>query len=554
MKEIYSIPIDGIDYAVGLEWEEILITKSTNINNEIKSVAKRKNKDSGCKISTDSKIQIGLSRPNTKNMPVAACFVSKALKDTLFVMKVNNIDNWVCYVNSEGLIVDGREGIFGREQLIDIIDELGILGTLKIACSEADKEEIFSEDSLDYDFNIISIQEILGLNKKTSDDIVTLLVKEGSLISKLLYGAVICGIAGAGYYLFFTEDQLFVDIVNQELSLPLNAKEQAFDKVYKENQAKIEESIYQNSGKLMLREKVESNIYTKKEIYEHIKELYETYPLYFYEWEFDSIQFVKSDDNKDIKFSVIYRRIENSIGFYSEIKDKAIELAKSKFNLYNINAYPGDLDNNVIIIDHYFKKPAELKADQPELEIMNKLEADKKKAEKQIENIKSRITETEYRVGTELGFFARKFGSDVQDAADEIEGDVASGIKIYDGLIKSYKNSGQKEIVIPDSYYNGNKNDFVNMIQRNSFYVWRDEKQPQYLPPPPSDREKLENFKAFAKSWDFTMNSSSYSTQGVGSIERAVDLLDKTDISIYTVNYKIETETWYIKGELYEKN
>lgn len=92
------------------------------------------------------------------------------------------------------------------------------------------------------------------------------------------------------------------------------------------------------------------------------------------------------------------------------------------------------------------------------------------------------------------------------------------------------------------------------MIQRNSFYVWRDEKQPQYLPPPPSDREKLENFKAFAKSWDFTMNSSSYSTQGVGSIERAVDLLDKTDISIYTVNYKIETETWYIKGELYEKN
>jgi len=545
MKEIYSIPIDGIDYAVGLEWEEIIITKSTNINNEIKSVAKRKNKDSGCKISTDSKIQIGLSRPNTKNMPVAACFVSKALKDTLFVMKVNNIDNWVCYVNSEGLVVDGREGIFGREQLIDIIDELSILGTLKIACSEADKEEIFSEDSLDYDFNFISIQEILGLNKKTSDDVVSLLVKEGSLISKLIYGAVICGIAGAGYYLFFTEDQLYIDIVNQELSIPLNAKEQAFEKVYKENQAKIAESIYQNSGKFMLREKVESNIYTKKEIYEHMKELYETYPLYFYEWEFDSIQFVKSDDNRDIKFSVVYRRIENSIGFYSEIKDKIIELAKSKFNLYNINAYPGDLDNNVIIIDHYFKKPAELKEDQPELEIMNKLDADKKKAEKQVESIRSRITETEYRVGTELGFFARKFGSDVQDAADEIEGDVANGIKIYDKLIKTYKNSGQKEIVIPESYYSGNKNDFVNMTQRNSFYVWRDEKQPKYLPPPPSEREKL---------GDFTMNSSSYSTQGVGSIERAVDLLDKTDISIYTVNYKIETETWYIKGELYEKN
>lgn len=554
MKEIYSIPIDGVDYAVGLEWEEIIITKSTNINNEIKSVAKRKNKDSGCKISTDSKIQIGLSRPNTKNMPVAACFVSKALKDTLFVMKVNNIDNWVCYVNSEGLVVDGREGIFGREQLIDLIDELSILGTLKIACSETDKEEIFSDDGLDYDFNFITIQEILELHKRTSDDVVGLLVKEGSIIRKLLYGAVLCGVAGAGYYLFFVEDQLYLDVINQELSIPLNAKEKDFQKVYNDNQAKIAESIYQNSGKFILREKVESNIYSKQEIYQYMKDLYESYPLYFYEWEFDSIQFVKSEDNKDIKFSVVYKRIANSIGYYSEIKDKAIELAKSKFTLYNITAYPGDLDNNIIIIDHYFKKPAELKTNQSEMEIMNKLDKEKKKAEKQIDDIKTRISDTEYRVSTETGFFAKKFGSAVQDAADEIEGDVASGIKIYDTLIKSYKNSGQQEIIIPESYYSGNKNDFVNMTQQNSFYIWRDDKQPKYLPTPPVERDKLANFKAFAKSWDFTVNSSSYSTQGVSSMERAVDLLDKTDISIYTVNYKIDNETWYIKGELYEKN
>lgn len=446
------------------------------------------------------------------------------------------------------------EGIFGREQLIDIIDELSVLGTLKIACSEADKIEIFSDDSLDYDFNFITIDEILALNKKTADDVVSLLVKEGSIIRKLLYGAVACGVAGAGYYLFFQEDQLYLDVINQELSIPLNAKEKDFEKVYKDNQSKIAASIYNNSGKFMLREKVESNVYTKKEIYQHMKDLYETYPLYFYEWEFDSIQFVKSEDNKDIKFSVVYKRIENSIGFYSEIKEKVIELAKSKFDLYNITAYPGDLDNNIIIVDHYFKKPADVKDNQSELEIMNKLDKDKKKAEKQIEDIKTRISETEYRVSTDVGFFAKKFGSAVQDAADEIEGDVASGVKIYDGLIKNYKNSGQEDIVIPESYYSGNKNDFVNMTQRNSFYIWRDEKQPKYLPDPPVDRDKLANFKAFAKSWDFTLNSSSYSTQGVGSIERAVDLLDKTDISIYTVNYIIDNETWYIKGELYEKN
>jgi hypothetical protein len=554
MKEIYNIPINDVDYAVGLEWEEIVISKTTNINNEIKSVAKRKNRDNGCKISTDNKIQIGLARQNTKNMPVAACFVSKVLKDTLFVMKVNNLDNWICYVNSEGLIVDGKEGIFGREQLIDILDELGVLGTLKIACSEEDRIDLFSDDNIDYDFKIISIEEILAENKKTQDDVVTLLVKEGSLIRNLVYGMVIAGVAGAGYYLFFQEDQLYLDIIDQQLSVPLTAKEEAFKKVYADNQAKIASAIYENSGKFILREKVESNIYTKQEIFEHLKELYETYPLYFYEWEFDSIQFSKSDDNKDIKFSVIYKRIENSVGFYSEIKDKALELAKSKFQLYNVNAYPGDLDNNIIIIDHYFKKPAVLKDNESEMDIMNKLEKEKKKADKSLEDIKTRISETEYRVSSEIGFISKKFTSAVQDAADEIDGDVASGIKIYDKLIKSYKNSGQEEIDVPASYYSGNKNDFVNMTQRNSFYLWRDEKQPKLIPPAPTDRDKLVNYKAFAKSWDFTVNSSNYSTQGVGSIERAVDLLDRTDISIYTVNYKLDNETWYIKGELYEKN
>jgi hypothetical protein len=554
MKEIYNISLSGSEYAVGLEWEEIFLSKSTNINQEIKSIAKAKNKEYGCKITTDGKLQIGLARSNSKNLPVAACLISKALEDTLFVKKVNNVDYWVCLVQSDKLISNGKEGVFGREQLFELIDELSLLGRLNITCSDEDKKEIFAEDNINYEFNIISLEDIVADVRKTQDDIVNIIVKEGGLVKKALLAVAIAAVLGGGYYFLFTEDQLYTDIVNQELSAPLSAKEKQFQKIMKENQAAIADSLYNNSGKKMLKEKIETNIYSKHEIYQHMKDLYETYPLYFYEWEFDSIQFQKSEDNKDIKFSVVYKRINDSVGYYNEIKEKALELANSKFKLYNVTAYPGDLGNNIIIIDHYFKKPVEIKSGQSEAELIAKLDAEKKKAEKDIKAIKGRISETEYNVSENLGFISKKFGSAVQEAADSIEADVSKGVKIYDKLIKSYKNSGQEEIVIPESYYSGNKNEFLNLTQRNSFYQWRDEKKANFLPPAPADKKRLETFKPFVKIWGFTMNSEDYSTQGVESIRRAVDILDKTDISIYTLNYKVDNESWYIKGELYEKN
>lgn len=293
MKEIYNISLSGSEYAVGLEWEEIFLSKSTNINQEIKSIAKAKNKEYGCKITTDGKLQIGLARSNSKNLPVAACLISKALEDTLFVKKVNNVDYWVCLVQSDKLISNGKEGVFGREQLFELIDELSLLGRLNITCSEEDKKEIFAEDNINYEFNIISLEDIVADVRKTQDDIVNIIVKEGGLVKKALLAVAIAAVLGGGYYFLFTEDQLYTDIVNQELSAPLSAKEKQFQKIMKENQAAIADSLYKNSGKKMLKEKIETNIYSKHEIYQYMKDLYETYPLYFYEWEFDSIQFQK---------------------------------------------------------------------------------------------------------------------------------------------------------------------------------------------------------------------------------------------------------------------
>lgn len=555
MKEINSVKINNVDYAVGLEWEELHLNSKKDFSAKLKETAKSKNKEFGCVIKKDNgSIQIGFAKPNNKGLISIAAILSKELNDTLFIKKINNTDNWICYIDSNGLIIDRKEGIFSDQVLFEMIDEIQLTGSISITCSKEDQDSLFS-DGFEYaTFTNIYIEDILERNKKNIDDTINLIVKKSNLKSKLITATIFVVFSGGASYYILTDSQEYKDIVNQELSSPLEMKESKFKKMLKENQEKLSLKLAENAGKKMLKEKIESNIYTKEEIHTYISSLYNLYPLYFYEWKLEGIQFIKSEDNKDIKFSVIYKRIDDSIGYYNEIKEKSIELAKKNLKLYDIIAYPGDLGNNIIIVDHYFKKPLEIKQGQSEQEQMAKLEKEIKDTEKQLVRIKDNISEIEYRVSNEISFFDRKFGSSVSEAAEEIETNVSKGIKLYDKVMETYQKQNQESITIPESYYASKKIEFINLSQQNSYYQWRDDKQPYLLPPAPSDKKKQENFKAFAKVWKFNINSQDYATRGISSIKRAVELLNKTDISIYNISYKVENESWFIRAELYEKN
>lgn len=555
MKEINSVKINNIDYAVSLEWEELNINSKKDFAAKLKETAKLKNKEYGCVIKKDDgAIQVGFAKPNNKGLIAIAAILSKELSDTLFIKKINNSDNWVCYIDSNGLIIDRKEGIFSDQNLLEMVDEIQLTGNISITCSKEDQEVLFSEGFEYATFTNVYIEDIVERNKKTIDDTVNLIVKKSNLKTKLIPIVISTIIIGGVSYYVFTDSQEYLDIVNQEISAPLEMQEAKFKKIVKENQENLALKLAENTGKKMLKEKVESNIYTKEEIYLYINELYNLYPLYFHEWKLDTIQFIKSEDNKDIKFSVTYRRIDDSIGYYNEIKEKTIALAKNNLKLYDIVAYPGDLGNNIIILDHYFKKPFEIKQGDSEQEKMAKLDKEIKDTEKQIVKIRDNISEIEYRVSNELSFFDKKFSNIINESAEEIENNVSRGIKLYDKVMETYKKQNQEVINIPDSYYSSKKIEFINLSQQNSYYQWRDDKQAYLLPPPPKNNKKQDNFKAFAKVWKFNINSQGYSTQGISSIKRAVELLNKTDISIYNINYKIENESWFIRAELYEKN
>lgn len=555
MKDIRTIKIKDVDYAVGLEWDILENVPNKDLINRLSTKAKSKGKDYGCVIKKDNgTFEVGFAKQNVKGMPALAAILSKELKEVLFVKKINNIDNWVCNLDSRGLIVDQKEGVFSDKDLFDLIDDLSILGQISIVCSKEDYESLFKEDFSNLTFTHIDLEDIIDRNKKISDDVITTIVKKSQLKRNILTAIVLGTIAsGSGYYLL-TDSQEYIDIINQEHSIPLDSKDKKFKKLIKDNQVKLASRLSMNAGKKLLLEKVNTNIYTKSEIFSHIKELYENYPLYFYEWELDNIQYVKSEDNKDVKFSVVYKRIEESIGYYDEIKEKSLELANKNFKLYNVIAYPGDLGNDIIIIDHYFKQPLKLKDESDDEEALAKLEKEIKVAERDIKRIRDVIGEIEYKVSGELSFIDKKFGSAVSEASEEIDSNVTKALKIYDVIIKKYENQDQSDIVVPEEYTNGSKINLLNMAQKNSYYQWRDDKQAILLPIEPVEKEKQLNYKAFAKVWKFNLNSKDYSTQGVSSIERAVDILSGSDISIYNVNYRIENESWYLKGEMYEKN
>lgn len=554
MKEIHNIEIEGGKYAVGLDWEEISFSKNSSLNSEIKALSKKKNKQYGCKNTHGIRKQVGFSKVTSKGLIAAGCIVSRALEDTLYIKKLDNVDYWVCYVDSEKLVAKGREGIFNEENLVEIIDELILIGDIKITCTEEDRDALFGSTELEaVTFEYKSFKEILQSTKKNSDDVIGILYRDSNYIKIGGVALSVMVLAGGAYYYLFSENPLYEEIINQELSAPLDGKEAEFKKAVSQAANSFAGKMSLNSGKKMLIEKIETNIYSKSEIFSHIKEMSEVFPVYFFEWQLDSIQFIKSDNNKDIKFSATYKRIKDSIGYYEQINKELIPIIQQKLHPLNINTYPGDLDNNVMIMDVYFKQPAQVEDQKSEEEVQQEIKKQTEETNKKVQKIREQISQIEFEV-SQSGFFERRFSSLIDDSAESIESLVNQGGKLYQDLLKTYEKQSNEVINVPESYYSGSKKGFLNLMQQNSYYEWKDDKKALTLPPTPTNQDQLKSFVPFTKVWTFSLGTKDFSTEGVDSIKNAVDILDKPAIGIYTVNYKIENETWDIKGELYEKN
>src|SRR5690606_34121390 len=212
---------------------------------------------------------------------------------------------YACYLDDKGLVLPEHEGVFDPSGLIRMIEEINITtGQLSIGVSLEDQAAIFDDDD-DYQFKIISFDEIIKNFRKSPDDIIDKIVQENKKAKYMLIGAATIIVAGGCYFTLSKPKPEYTEIINHEIGEGLDRKVAFLTKFMGEERANIERNAYINKGKMVILNKVETSIYEKQELVEGLKKIYETYPPVLNEWQLMQINFDKSKNNDDIKFSLV---------------------------------------------------------------------------------------------------------------------------------------------------------------------------------------------------------------------------------------------------------
>jgi hypothetical protein len=555
MKDNSLIEFSGIKYAVGLDWEGLPQNiKTKAISHEIKLLSKKKGKDIGCKIFKEDNRQIGFAKNTQKNKISLGSLVAKEITNSLFFKQIDNLSYWVCGINAEGLVMRTAEGVCDEEELRDIIDDLRNLGDINLSCSEPDGDKLFEGDEIDIVFNHITIEEIISKVKRSKDDEINELIGTSVVAKKVVTFSVSALIIGVIYTLFFQVDPLYQDIIDGDFEKQLKITEKQYKILKKEGNSKALQENFYNSGRMIVSEEFVTSIYSKEEMVEKINLLFNNFPKYLVEWELDIIEFNKEIDNSDIYFSVVYKKISDSTGFQAEIKEN-IEKISGKLDVRSIfNEVTND--GSVIAYKLYFKDAVELVSEVPQNEVVEDNKKTEKDNIKKIKRIKSEISkliaDTE-----EVGFIGKRFGGTLEDLADEVDSQSRKASKLYKELITIYTNVEKAGVEIPIEKINGSKSKIVNLEQKNYVLDWRVETSSKSIPEIPRVKKGEKSLTPFIKVWNYTLSSSSkYQSvsYGLTGLKNSVNLIKEPWININNITYKIDNESWSIKGEIYEKN
>lgn len=547
------IEINGVKYGTGLSWESFDYDGSRRLDMDINIIAKRNGKDWGCKIlHVPDRKQIGFGTKELKGYVSLGAVLSRTnYKELLYIKRLNENEYYACYLDDRGLVLADHEGVFDSTGLITMIHTINMAtGQLTIGISSEDQTLIFDEED-EYQFKIVTFEEITKNFRKTPDDIIDKIIRENKKVKYIIIGAVAVALGGAGYLLFSKPKVEYDEIINHEIGQKLDQKETLLTKFLNKESPNIEKNVFINTGKTAILNKVESSIYTKKEISKGIQQLYETYPPILNEWQLNQIRFDKLKNDSDIKFSIVLKRMDDSFGYYTDAEAVTKKISE-KIPLQNFKIFPADTSNNILIAEFYYKEPKEIKSDNSFQEKLDKLNKEQLEIQNSVKLTKTEIGDIELDVQENTGFFAKRFGSQIEEKASEISDKVMTESRKIDKFIKSYKELQNHTVNVPEEYTAGTRLELLNSSQKNSYYDWKVDTNSTAIPQKDANK-KSTNYDYYARSYDFSINSRSYNTKGVEEINSALNLLDKPYYNIYGIQYDINNEEWVIKGEMYEK-
>ena len=588
-KKQTNIKLDGIEYAVGLDWIEC--SKGENL----KYIHKRELKLRGDNVVTyeaDNNIIIGYAAESQLDKTSLACATALYERDCLYVYKIDSLNRfWLNYVAP-----DGRLGSSMSDVLLEASDVIDIISQLLIIISSdpSNKLRIYSnadsikelQDTLTDDLklsifgdNRILIQsfDIQSISTGKFGSISRInKVTKGRSISTLGLLALSIGlvVSGAGGYAVMSgEPEAYENLTSSVFSSSVSKKEAEFKKLIDGKERSIFNSFNLNRSAKELVNLVESNIYTFDEIINDLDLIANAFPIYLVEWQNNKVAFIKDDDLK-IKYQVPYNRIKDSFGVYNEVEYEIKEIINDidkDYKEYIIK--PTDSGKNSLVVDIEFKKPFILDntydIDSAKLKYTNDIKKTDGEIKKLISGIKSIETQA-----FDLGFFSKRFTSKLDELVNEAEslskkaiGKIKDKEKIHNTTFKV------NEIKIPEDYYSLNRDLFLDLMQKNNHYNWTLSEKSLTIPKiikveSVSKKTKSKSSKKsktvvevaleplvreIGYSWDSTVSSKVGNTIGIDGLRKLKELINNKSITIKSIEYNFNTQNWVLNGEFYEK-
>lgn len=546
------IEIDGVKYATGLQWESFNYDGSTRLDMEINNLSRNTGKEWGCRIlHTNDKKQVGFASKDLKGYVALGAILARRIKDALYIKRISDDEFYICFLDEKGLIQSSFEGIVDSTEFIKSLQLISNANSdLNIVISNEDHELIFDDED-NYNYNIKSFDEIIQNYRKTTDDVIDKVVYENKKAKYIASGVAVLILAGAGYLVFSKPKTEYDEIINHEIASSLDKKVDILKKFMANERPNIERNTYINQGKIVLKNKVETSIYSKQEIIQAIQSIFDNYPPVLNEWQFTQIRFDKMKNDSDIKFSIVLVRIKDSFGYYTEAENVIKELSK-KLPLFDIKIFPADTSNNIIVADLYFKQKKEVISENEFKDKITKLNTEQNQILSDSQAALSTISEKEADVEQNTNFFQKRFGSHLEEIAEEIGSTVNTQTRKIDNFIKRYNEIKTYNVDVPYSYSEGNRLELLNLSQKTSFYNWSINSTG--IPMPEKDQnDKSENYDYYARSYEFTINPDDINTKGFAGLYNVISIIDKPYYNIYGIQYDINNEQWSIKGEMYEK-
>lgn len=550
------IKIGDKDIIVGLEWSDLDGKSKRQVAADIKKEAKETNNYYGYFSELKNKTSQYVLFPNSnEGVVVGSAIIADVFKDTVFIKKIetgniNTTKYWVCAVDNDGLIFEDGDRIFNDEEELELfINDMVSLYEMKVVSftNSFDFSNIKVDHSLDSDFfeSYLSDQ-----NYKIKQ-----LVRDNSINRKYLLGGVAAALLSIGGFLFFYEDDLYNDIVNEVVMEDFSIMGKELKKYQKEIKKESKRKTFTQEeitqfGKNSFKDYYDSHFFDNKEIINNILLLDNYLERYAMEWELEKLVY---DNNK---FILVYKKIQGSIGVFTDL-DNYIQDFSSTNDLFSVEPialtnsgkkrlYEVDFGEN-INEKKYLARKLEEENKVSKKEIIKDLETKVKKIRSDVMFISENVRE--------LNIFQRIFTNDVLVAYDEIEMLINKSKKVYDKINEEISKE-EPPVLLKEGSLSGSELKYVEISQRDSLFLWSYPSSKSFFPDSKLLKvrgKKADTLKPFARSYQVELASIEEISKGAIYMEEALTYLDKPYIVIKSVEFSKEEDMWVINAEIFEK-